>query len=412
MATQNTITRHDHLTFKGNLKQTRYGWLRLTPAYSVHLVAELLDKYASTNAVVLDPFCGTGTTALVCAERGVECETGDINPFLVWLSETKTHAYDTADLDAFGVAAAAIAKVIQHPPAEPLWIPPLHQIEKWWSHQTLQTLAHMLYRINSQAESLPGASVNLLKVAFCRTMIDQSNASFAHQSMSFKKSAQMSLLFEDDSDLVLASWEKSVAAIAASAHSPIVRQPRVLLCDARSLTTALPTNSYSCVITSPPYPNRMSYIRELRPYMYWLGYLRDGRAAGELDWQAIGGTWGIATSKVAKWTPEADVAIPFDEFYTLLMDINRHSPVLSRYVHKYFYDMMRHCNQLFQVVKSGGTIHYIVGNSKFFDVLLPVERIFAALFELAGFEDVRIRTLRKRTSKRELFEYVVSAQKP
>ena len=27
----------------------------------------------------------------------------------------------------------------------------------------------------------------------------------------------------------------------------------------------------------------MSYIRELRPYMYWLGYLTDARQAGQMD---------------------------------------------------------------------------------------------------------------------------------
>lgn len=26
-----------HFTYKANLKHTRYGWLRLTPAHSVHL---------------------------------------------------------------------------------------------------------------------------------------------------------------------------------------------------------------------------------------------------------------------------------------------------------------------------------------------------------------------------------------
>jgi hypothetical protein len=57
-------------------------------------------------------------------------------------------------------------------------------------------------------------------------------------------------------------------------------------------------------------------------------------------------------------------------------------------------------------------VHYVVGNSKFYDVMLPVERIFGSLFAAAGFEDVAIRTLRKRTSKKELFEYVVSARKP
>ena len=44
-ARMHTATRpfFEHLTFKGNLKATRYGWLRLTPAYSVHLVAEILE---------------------------------------------------------------------------------------------------------------------------------------------------------------------------------------------------------------------------------------------------------------------------------------------------------------------------------------------------------------------------------
>lgn len=156
----------------------------------------------------------------------------------------------------------------------------------------------------------------------------------------------------------------------------------------------------------------MSYIRELRPYMYWLEYLRDGRSAGELDWEAIGGTWGCATSNLARWQPESDIAIPFDGFDRILASIAARSLLLSRYVHKYFYDMVFHCTELFEVVRPGGNIHYIVGNSKFYDVLLPVEAIYARLFEAVGFEQVRIRTIRKRTSKKELFEFVVSARKP
>jgi hypothetical protein len=74
--------------------------------------------------------------------------------------------------------------------------------------------------------------------------------------------------------------------------------------------------------------------------------------------------------------------------------------------------MMLHCNELFRVVKAGSVINYIVGNSKFYDVLLPVEEIFASLFEANGFDDVSIRAIRKRTSKKELYEFVVSARKP
>jgi hypothetical protein len=96
----------------------------------------------------------------------------------------------------------------------------------------------------------------------------------------------------------------------------------------------------------------------------------------------------------------------------LLGRIAGHSELLARYVHKYFYDMVDHVESMHALMRDGGTLHYIVGNSKFYDVLLPVEQIFAALFTSAGLEEASVRTIRKRTSKKELFEYVVSARKP
>jgi hypothetical protein len=51
--------------------------------------------------------------------------------------------------------------------------------------------------------------------------------------------------------------------------------------------------------------------------------------------------------------------------------------------------------------------HYIVGNSKFYETLLPTEEFLAALFAASGFNAIGIRALRKRTSKKELYEYVV-----
>jgi hypothetical protein len=50
------------ITFRGNLRSTRHGWLRLTPAYSVELVRQLLGARSRADLPVLDPFCGTGTT--------------------------------------------------------------------------------------------------------------------------------------------------------------------------------------------------------------------------------------------------------------------------------------------------------------------------------------------------------------
>ena len=152
----------------------------------------------------------------------------------------------------------------------------------------------------------------------------------------------------------------------------------------------------------------MSYIRELRPYMYWLGYLRDAKEAGVLDWKAIGGTWGSATSNVAKWA-NPGIQVPFEGFEEIVNAIARKSELLANYVHKYFVDMWEHLNSLRSVLRSGACINYIVGNSKFYDVMLPVEQIYAAMFREVGLTSVSVKAIRKRTSKRELFEFVVNA---
>lgn len=412
MVINNALKRQDHLSFKGNLKNTRYGWLRLTPAYSIHLVSEVLDSCGQSEPLVLDPFCGTGTTALVCAERGVRCDTTDINPFLLWLGQAKTDTYSTEEIESARVHALTVAETIHAVTSGPGWSPPLHQIEKWWDEQTLNALGRAMQAIIDLASDTSESVINLLKVAFCRTMIDLANVSFSHQSMSFKQANTSTLFPEAQEEIVANKWNHSITQITEAAQSPITGSPRFLYCDARNLLSTLEANRYSCVITSPPYPNRMSYIRELRPYMYWLNYLNSGKEAGELDWQAIGGTWGCATSNLSKWKPDPGLEVPFEGFTLLLEKIAYHSPVLSRYVQKYFHDMVLHCNGLFQVVQPGGTITYIVGNSKFYDVMLPVETLFASLFAAVGFVDVQVRVIRKRSSKKELFEFEVSAKKP
>ena len=84
---------------------------------------------------------------------------------------------------------------------------------------------------------------------------------------------------------------------------------------------------------------------------------------------------------------------------------------MARYVQRYFSDMAAHLASLGEVLRAGGTAHYVVGNSKFFDVVLPTEQLLAHLLERLGFESVTVETLRTRTSKSELFEFLVTAVK-
>ena len=71
-------------------------------------------------------------------------------------------------------------------PAEP---PPIYNIRRWWRPEALEFLCALKAGIEAESGE-DSAERNLLLVAFCRTLIELSNAAFNHQSMSFKDDRQ------------------------------------------------------------------------------------------------------------------------------------------------------------------------------------------------------------------------------
>lgn len=208
--------RQDHLTFRGNLRRNRHNWLRLTPAYSVDLVSSLVARLPQ-DSFVLDPFCGTGTTALVCAQRGIRCHTVDINPFLVWLAQRKTRNYAPGVLAEARDFTNALAEHAPGTDSQRVWKPPLKDIEKWWDGATLHSLAHLLNSIRT-APMQEGAR-DLLLVTFCRAAIQLASVSFGHQSMSFKQRSDRRLVAAHLA--VQSAFAASGREILAGAEEPV-----------------------------------------------------------------------------------------------------------------------------------------------------------------------------------------------
>lgn len=396
-------------THKFNTNIGRHGWLRLTPAYSVKMVEELTEQHEQPLRV-LDPFCGTATTALSAAYHGHEGVTTDINPFLIWFGRAKTTRYTGTAIDAVRSACDRIIGVVKRGTVGAAAAPPIRSIERWWRPDALEFLCKLKAGIEVESEP-KSPERDLLLVAFCRTLIALSNAAFNHQSMSFKYDDQLYIPFEIDMGDV---FREDVRVVLGGAEESPGGMSHVVFGDARMLPKCV-EGFFDLVITSPPYANRMSYIRELRPYMYWLGFLQNSRDAGELDWSAIGGTWGIATSRLGDWErplgafghPMIDTALD-----GIARSDNKSGKILANYVAKYIEDMWKHFNSLIPMLNDGAELHYIVGNSKFYNVLLPVEQIYAAMLERLEFENIKCRAVRKRNSKKELFEFDVSAYWP
>lgn len=397
------------LTFKGNRNAGRHAWLRLTPAYSVALVRENLAG-VEQGAKILDPFSGSGTTGLYAVERGLVADLLDINPFLVWFTKTKTRNYADGDLAAApDVREEVLRLAASFSTAAHVWQPPIHKIERWWSPSDLKLLRGLRVALDEfQSHSL----VDLLLIAFCRTLIGVSHAAFNHQSMSFKARNDAPTLWDTEESSALGRFAVEFEYVVSTARPRLPGKASVILGDSRTLS-GLKSNAYDVLYTSPPYANRMSYVRELRPYMYWLRFIDEAREAGELDWRAIGGTWGIATSRLATWEPSGE--LPLDATFGEVLARIRNSsekngPLLSRYVHKYFQDVWDHLRSAHRVIAPGGRAIYVIGNSTFFGQVVHTEKWYAELMARAGFKEISVSALRKRNSKKELFEYAVTGR--
>lgn len=399
-----TAKQNIQYTFKYNTAMGRHGWLRLTPAYSVKIVDYILSELKYMPNCILDPFSGTGTTALVCANIGIKSIAYDINPFLVWLAETKTRIYDMDTSQNFMDACHDVLwKIDEEIPWE---YPAIYNIERWWGKKQLEFLAKLKKRIWSLKHN---DVQDLLKVAFCRELMALSNAAFNHVSTSFKNST-------DDLDFQTSVGKNSFYAICEMISQSLCLQPAVTptisIQDSVQIKNT-DMQAFDTLISSPPYPNRISYIRELRPYMYWLDYLKTSNDASDLDWKTIGGTWGCATSKLAMWDQKSDLIPPYltEIANKIAAAENKSAKLMANYVLKYFSDIALHMQSSYRAIRPGGSVNYIVGNSSFYNILVPSEKLYADILSTIGFSNVRCEMIRKRNCNKALYEYWISARK-
>ena len=403
------------VTFKGKFDYPIHRWFRLTPSFSPELVADILDHWElPVSAKVLDPFCGVGTTSLICQERGLGSCAVELNPLLYFVAKIKTTPF--RNLTDLAIAAREVMTQAQRrfSTLETLdtetflidyhdWIPKIRNVTKWWSPLILKKLVAI--RMTLTDASLPVDIANLLNLAVASILIEVSNARHNHPSLSFAKVAK------NDAP-VFERFQEQIEMMIRDLQSFSQARPKTLILQGNSkqLEQVLPANSvFDAVITSPPYPNRYSYARETRPQMFYLGFVQDGREVGELETEAIGGTWGKATSVLSGHFDYRSTAIE-EALQGIPEQVGQHSRLMQNYVIKYFNDIEQHIESLKPFLRRGAQLAYVIGNSKFYRIVLPSDEILADIFEANGFQIISIEKMRRRNSKSGLYEAIVFAE--
>lgn len=402
------------VTFRGKLNLPIHRWYRLTPSFSPQLAHDIADHFILTDKdFVLDPFSGVGTVPLCMKYRGVPACSVEINPFLHFVGTVKTRNY--SHIPQIDVCCrefiAAFRDALDGVPykSQPndylrenaVAIPAINYPDRWWSAGNLAQLVCLRKVIgNFAAEPIPH---DLLKMAALSILVSVSNAKHNHVSLTFAKEPLPTV---DVADVLDGQLRNMVADLHAVSSKPSA-EVTIFQGNSKDLATVLPARPKpTAVITSPPYPNRFSYARETRPHLFFFDFIESAQAVGQLETDAIGGTWGKATSVLARGV------IPKNELIQSLLDpyvhdIDSNGNLMANYVVKYFNNIYDHAQAISEACHSQARLAYVIGNSKFYDHPLPSDEILASIFNHFGFQLEGIERMRKRQSKSGLYEAVV-----
>lgn len=211
-----------------------------------------------TGTIILDPFCGSGTTLVEAQRHNYDSIGIDLNPIACLISMVKTQPLPTD-----------FAKVVKETADEAtrlyntsIIIPKIPNIDHWFKKDIQKALSSLLYVI----QKVPDKNIkDALRLALSSIIVRVSNQESDTRYAAVSKNTTVADVFKN---YVLAG--NKIAQ--AKSNENINNSSKVILQDVLTVSSEQIGHNVGLVITSPPYPNAYEYWLYHKYRMWWLGY--------------------------------------------------------------------------------------------------------------------------------------------
>jgi len=359
----------------------------------------VLNHLGLTNGTLYDPFCGSGTSLVVAAERGLSAVGVERLPYAVYAAQT-TLAAHRADRARLLDTANAVLAYRGRPRPRSLDVPAAawaFSPEVW---RALARLTHGLARVE------PAIEAELLRLALLTTVETASYAvkdgtSLRHRPPGGRPGRRGVERTEAD---VRTLFVDRVHRIADDLpHAPDGSSCRVMLGDARTLQAA---SACDVAVFSPPYPNRYDYAAIYQLELGVGAFCHDREELRSLRRDLL------RSHLESPWPAERRVAVPaLDEFLAEMYARRRlggTSGRVLRMVAGYFEDMARVLANLQLSLRPGAVAAITVGTQTFNGEVLPTDLVLAAIGEEIGLTTKAVWVAREKGVAAQQRRYAIS----
>ncbi len=327
------------------------------------------------RSVVLDPMAGSGTVLRQAALLGHHAIGFDLDPLAVLLSSVASNPLVGRTLTESALAIVSYAQTLNLRSSRLPWIDEDDEtrkfVEYWFASRQRKDLRRLAHAIHEFEQHSSNRTVQrALKVALSKLIITkQSGASLAWDvSHSRPHKVRSKNHFDVLQEFLRAcqDLESKLCFPNSSLGTSEVRRG-----DARKLRT-VSDRSIDAIVTSPPYLNAIDYLRGHRLALVWLGYslqrLRRIRAKSiGTECAYLGGNHGTTRLVVRSIVKEGLLPERFEN-------------IVSRYA----VDLILVTREFARVIRPGGTIDVVVGNSNLKGVYIDNAAGFRTAARLAG----------------------------
>jgi hypothetical protein len=372
--------------FGANRSRPFHRWYPFVEGYSAELVERALAEPAP-NGLVLDPFGGSGTTALAAALLGRDSIFAEVNPYLAWVADVKVNqARDVAD--ALGGASelrrtAQVTASALNPVNDDH---PLLLADRKRGYFPAGVALEIVRVLSLIDESLEGASREVARLAVATAVIPASlmvrRTDLRRRTVSdprpldFRTTVSMRLCeFADDIDTHGSAIAGQTIRVAADVRGEWSDTPDVAV-----------------VVTSPPYLNGTNYCRNTKLELLALGFISSESELRGLRAASISA--GINSVSVRRPTPPLECVEPTAR----RLDRAAYDIRIPALVRAYFADMQAALERVRQRALPGAQMYFDIGDSKYCGVHVPTHSLTRRLAENVGWRCLGEDVLRARRS--------------
>jgi hypothetical protein len=389
--------------FGDNMKLPLHRWFRYSAGFSAEWAQTVIQETVGRDGVVLDPFAGSGTTLIAAQRAGVASVGLESHPFVSRVALAKL-CWDI-DAEQFLKAADLLleqAKKVKSPRKPNV---PVGLLAKCYSEEALVDLLAL-----RQAYEEAGFETDKIRQLLWLLITS------ILRECSFVGTAQWQYVLPNKKK---ARTKTPFAAYTAKARDfyndirfaqeNLQGKATLITADARDYPGLEYKNYFDMIVASPPYPNNYDYADATRLEMSFWGEVSSW---GELH-EAVRNKLICSCSQhsaAEKMNLNGLLNNP------LLKPICNELEVVCRQLETiretkggkktyhtmiaaYFSDLAQIWKNLRPMMKSGSTIHFVIGDSAPYGVYVPCDKWLAELALAAGFKDPQFIKLRDRNTK-------------